>query len=300
MKIKHLILFSIILVAQLSTIAQSGKKDTIYLKNGSIILGTIIEQVPGKTYKILTSDNNTFTYSVDEIEKITSNVETAPTPIATQVDAPIVLISGSSQKDSEFKNKGFTVMARFGPLGLRSVTGGLAAGYQVNHFLFAGLGVNIDAYKTIGNALLEYNYKGMDVFAPIYADIHMFSSENRVAFMWHFSLGYSVLAKSTNRYMNKEEKTNNMDKTINGGAYYGTGIGLRVFATKSLAILMEFGFKIQNYQEEQRRMLYDYSYNYNYDYNTGNYNYYGARQYEDVKQFSKTAITPFVNIGLKF
>ena len=296
MQFKHIILFSIILVSQLSTIAQSGKKDTIYLKNGSIILGTIIEQVPGKTYKILTSDNNTFTYSVDEIEKITSNAETAPTPIATQVDAPIVLVSETPKKSEEFKNEGFSVITKFGPLGLRSLTGGIVAGYQVNHFLFAGLGVNVDAYKTIGNAFLNYSYKGMDIFTPIYADIHMFSSENRVAFMWHFSLGYSLLAKGNNRYQSREEKTTNMDKTISGGAYYGTGIGLRVFATKSVAILMEFGFKIQNYQEEQRRMLYNYNYNYNYE--TNSYN--SPIEYEDVTQYSKTAVTPFVNIGLKF
>jgi hypothetical protein len=45
--------------------------DVVYLKNGSIIRGTIIEQVPGVSLKIETSDGSVFFYKMEEIEKIT-------------------------------------------------------------------------------------------------------------------------------------------------------------------------------------------------------------------------------------
>ncbi len=45
--------------------------DVVYLKNGSIIRGIIIEQVPNVSLKIQTSDGSIFFYKMDEIEKIT-------------------------------------------------------------------------------------------------------------------------------------------------------------------------------------------------------------------------------------
>ena len=46
-------------------------QDVVYLKNGSIVRGMVIEQVPGKSLKIKTSDGSIFVYTMDEVEKIT-------------------------------------------------------------------------------------------------------------------------------------------------------------------------------------------------------------------------------------
>jgi hypothetical protein len=45
--------------------------DVVYLKDGSIIKGTIVEQVPNKSVKIKTKDGSTFNYNMEQIEKIT-------------------------------------------------------------------------------------------------------------------------------------------------------------------------------------------------------------------------------------
>lgn len=45
--------------------------DVVYLKNGSIIKGTIIEQVPNVSLKIETRDGSVFVYKIEEIEKMT-------------------------------------------------------------------------------------------------------------------------------------------------------------------------------------------------------------------------------------
>lgn len=46
-------------------------QDVIYLKNGGIIKGIIIEQVPNESVKVKTKDENVFVFKVDEIEKLT-------------------------------------------------------------------------------------------------------------------------------------------------------------------------------------------------------------------------------------
>ena len=45
-------------------------EDVVYLKNGGLIRGTIIEQIPGESLKIQTRDGNVFVYTMDEIAKI--------------------------------------------------------------------------------------------------------------------------------------------------------------------------------------------------------------------------------------
>jgi hypothetical protein len=45
--------------------------DFLYLKNGSVIKGQIVEQVIGSTVKIQTLDGSQFVYKIEDIEKIT-------------------------------------------------------------------------------------------------------------------------------------------------------------------------------------------------------------------------------------
>lgn len=58
--------------------------ETVYLKNGSIIRGTIIEQVPGQSLKIQTKDGNVFVYQMSEVERIAKEqASTASTSISS-------------------------------------------------------------------------------------------------------------------------------------------------------------------------------------------------------------------------
>ncbi len=45
-------------------------RDVVYLKNGSIVKGIIVEQVPNKTLKLQTSDGSLFVFEFKDIEKI--------------------------------------------------------------------------------------------------------------------------------------------------------------------------------------------------------------------------------------
>ena len=45
--------------------------DVVYLKNGGIRRGIIVEQVPGESLKIKTNDGSVYVFKMDEISKIT-------------------------------------------------------------------------------------------------------------------------------------------------------------------------------------------------------------------------------------
>lgn len=60
--------------------AQEQWQDVVYLKNGSIVKGIIIEQVPNVSITIMTQDGNKFVFEIDDIEKITKLVPKEPSP----------------------------------------------------------------------------------------------------------------------------------------------------------------------------------------------------------------------------
>jgi len=71
---KYLISFIAFVVSlQIFSICSYAQQyeDIVYLKNGSIIHGTIIEQIPGESIKIKSKDGNLFVFKMDEIEKMT-------------------------------------------------------------------------------------------------------------------------------------------------------------------------------------------------------------------------------------
>ncbi len=68
-----------------SLCAQSNWIDVVYLKNGSIIKGTIIEQVPNESLKIQTADGSVFVHSMSDVEKMSK--EEKVTTFGTQYNA---------------------------------------------------------------------------------------------------------------------------------------------------------------------------------------------------------------------
>ena len=79
---KHLGAFVLYLLVAVAMVSVSGTNDTwaatdqmgsvLYLKNGSVIHGVIVEQVIGKSVKIQTRAGNILKFQVDEIEKIST------------------------------------------------------------------------------------------------------------------------------------------------------------------------------------------------------------------------------------
>ena len=89
-KSTSVILHFVMLILLFTSISTAQEMvDVVYLKNGTVIHGIIIEQVPGKTIKIKTYDSNIFVYSLDEVAKITKESNNNITPYAGGVYDPI-------------------------------------------------------------------------------------------------------------------------------------------------------------------------------------------------------------------
>ena len=67
---RYFVLLAFVFISSLA-FAQGNLQDVVYLKNGSIIRGVIIEQVPNQSIKLQTADRNVFVFQMSEIEKLT-------------------------------------------------------------------------------------------------------------------------------------------------------------------------------------------------------------------------------------
>ena len=74
---KRTILFLACLMGMTFAFAQSSLQDVVYLKNGSIIRGDIIEMVPGEMVKIMTADGSVFVHDFADVEKFTKEQPTS-------------------------------------------------------------------------------------------------------------------------------------------------------------------------------------------------------------------------------
>ena len=67
---KRVLLFIFVIISVIAY-GQAVQQDVVYLKNGSIIRGTIIEMVPNQSVRIETADGSVFVYEMEQIERIT-------------------------------------------------------------------------------------------------------------------------------------------------------------------------------------------------------------------------------------
>ncbi len=72
---KKNLLFAILIISSTAAALAQDLQDVIHLKNGSIVRGIIIEQIPNKTYKIETSNGSLFIFDCEEIVKISKDRE---------------------------------------------------------------------------------------------------------------------------------------------------------------------------------------------------------------------------------
>jgi hypothetical protein len=74
MKTLHLISLAFFFLLT-GTVYGQSTVDVVYLKNGSIIRGVIIEVVPNESLKIQTKDGSVFVYQMSEVAKMTKEIE---------------------------------------------------------------------------------------------------------------------------------------------------------------------------------------------------------------------------------
>lgn len=77
---KKYLLLLVVLLGSVCAYSQNKMVEAIHLKNGSVIKGVIIEQIPDKQITIRTSDGSTFVYPMEDISKITKEEKESKIP----------------------------------------------------------------------------------------------------------------------------------------------------------------------------------------------------------------------------
>ncbi|MEO8088590.1 MAG: hypothetical protein ABI763_17360 [Bacteroidota bacterium] len=255
--------------------AQSGYEDVVYLKNGSIIHGTIIEQIPNESIKIQTKDKNIFVYKIDEVLKMTKEETTR------SVD------SGRHSRDAatkdNMKKNGYTNITElsFGrsfknttttyydgfnsyvndthadevnnnpSIGVQTING-----YKFSPYVSAGIGVGFNIYSQV-------------LLVPVFVGVRANLLDKRVTPFLAFDVGYS--------YSRKQITGGTLARDDKGGIMLSPALGVKFNMTNKMALNLSLGFR---YQEIQ--IIDDYS-NYSYPYNNYTGQYYKTF---DIRMFN--------------
>lgn len=165
---KKLILFLVLLCCGISLSAQNYI-ETVHLKNGSIIHGVIVEQVPNESLKIKTQDGSLFVFQMNEISKITKDVLT----------------------NSAFKTSGIQTGYRgFVDLGYSFGVGD----YNVDRLEFStshGYQFSPNFYLGVG-AGLNYFHDGEVASVPLFANPRVDFSTGQISPFIDLKVGYTV------------------------------------------------------------------------------------------------------------
>ncbi len=208
------------------TIAQSYI-ETVYLRNGSIIKGTIIEQVPNTSLKIKTADGSIFVYNMEEVEKITKDE---------------IRASRWERKAARNTLKGYKGFVDMGFIADVSDYDGnrvevsTSHGYQFNNYIFLGGGIAVDYYTDRDAASF-----------PIFANFRANFVNQKVSPFGDFKFGYTA------------------GDDLSGG-YISAALGVRFATGKKSAVNLRLEYVYQeeylgSYYHSDNYWYDDYDYN---------------------------------------
>lgn len=156
-------------------------QDVVYLKNGSVIKGSVVEIKPSESLKIKTADGSLFVYKMSEVDRIERD---------NSADARN---NGSGDSDVYLK-RGFRGFVDFGgSVGFGDAQKnyqasiGFTGGYQINSMLFAGGGVA---------PTVNFNDFDQTTFlVPIFAAVRVDFLKYKVSPYINARIGYSINTK---------------------------------------------------------------------------------------------------------
>jgi len=172
--------------------------DVVFLKNGSIIKGIIIEQVPGQTLRIQTNDGSQFVYQISEIEKygrelkpgMTANTASASKSAPREPRVP---------KPFFTKEKGYFGDVTF--LGGAGMGFRVTNGYKFGRFGYLGMAVGFEGLRTVNrydsyvNPMLFNGIPGMGDRSPFATANIIYAGDilnKKITPFYQLELGYGM------------------------------------------------------------------------------------------------------------
>lgn len=212
-----LIFVSVCFLNPTKIFCQNNFNDVVYLKNGNVIHGIIIELVPEVSVKMKCIDDKIYIFKMDDVDKIAKETQIA-------FSFPKNKLSFDS-----VKQKGFTLIPELSFSGMNfsgddfygSVGINLVAGYLFNPHIYVGGGMG-----------MEYNTSAL--YVPFFVVFRYNMLRKFVSPYLTAEGGYGWVAKGG--YLNYE-----------GGLRLKGGVGIRCFITRRIALNFALGLKFQKF-----------------------------------------------------
>jgi hypothetical protein len=221
--------------------AQTNYEDVVYLKNGSIIHGMIIEQVPNESIKIQTADRNIFVFKMDEILKITKE-EITPVPVpASKKSQPVaenVVAVPEKMRDKGYVNileitNGLEMLHNHSNAAL---TGAARANSQITLGVQDINGYRFNRQLSVGVGIGWHIYPGL-LLMPLFADIRFHFSKHGISPFLDAAIGYSFTQMEVIGFESS--------KDYYGGLLVNPAFGVRFPIRSRFAFIMSFGYRYQ-------------------------------------------------------
>ena len=215
----HFIALILFILLSLAASAQADREDVIYLKNGSIYRGTIIEQIPGVSYKIEIAGGSVIVIKAEDVEKITKEAKTAGEYSGPYYNEP--RLRPKPVYEYKFRPKGYFFQAQ---VELQALEMGfrLVNGYKFGRFGYLGLGLGLDGM--ILDIYGHTNYSG--VYFPFYVHYGGTILKTQISPFYSIEAGYAFHPYSVLSPQNFFGNGSNIVNT-QGGLMGGVGLGVK-------------------------------------------------------------------------
>ena len=215
---KLLILLSFIFICVFAY-GQTAMEDIIYLKNGSIIRGVIIEQIPNQSIKVQTKDKNVFVFKYEEIEKMTkeeSKIENNNT--GNDFNNSDIKTSGYVNYSEVFyntaignaKSPSYSVKNGDYSYGFKTVNG-----FYVKDNISLGLGIGIEKFQNVSDL-------------PLTLESRLSLIKGKVSPVFNVAVGYGIGLDGSS-----------------GGLLFNPSFGIKAYISKNVAYLFNIGYRLK-------------------------------------------------------
>lgn len=207
------LLFTIIFFVSFSTsFGQKNREDVVFLKDGSIIRGKIIEYMTNTHVKIETRDNSIWVFKHNKIDKIAfdkGKTNNGPSNLKTGyynlTDMGVLIGTGNNNNSAPF-----SIM--------------MVNGYRFNPHISSGLGVGIEFFST--------------PVIPLYIDTRYDFYDRSISPFAYLKGGYSFQVGENNSYYYEKISSK-------GGLMFGVGVGIRVSLGEKSQLIAGLGYRFQ-------------------------------------------------------
>jgi sRNA-binding regulator protein Hfq len=220
-------LLSVLVIICLTTVntwAQENKEDVVYLENGSVIRGQVMEYDPNGNIKIEIYGGSILVYKSSEVIKI----EKETTKVAVETKK-------KKRTNHKVPNTGIYGTVSVGTLAGQGDWGNVTPGISLKGVA----GWYFHRLLGVGGGIGMMNLGG-PTFVPIFANIRGNFMKSTASLFYDINIGYGI-GVVNDMYFNGLGQVS----SVSGGLYLRPSIGVRLPSTKQTHLFLDFGYVIQ-------------------------------------------------------